>query len=185
MIRTLAKCRNPKRGNAAVAALIHMLLTRFVIVSFIAGTTLSPGATAQQESSGDYATDLGRVYGAYQRMLAMKEVCDAAAPATRAANDKAFAAWQVQHTSLIQELQRRVTEMIRLASKDEREYARNVGKYEGAILQERQEYKEILLGLGSEELRGKCERMPEQLKGAQADLSKVYVNELQTIRKRK
>ncbi|MBI2295346.1 MAG: hypothetical protein HYU76_04755 [Betaproteobacteria bacterium] len=162
-----------------------MILTRIAAVSFVAAVGLACAVLAAQESSGDYATDLGRVYGAYQRMLAMKEACDAAAPAMRAANDRAFAAWQAQHQPLVQELQRRVTAMIRLASKDEREYTRNLGKYEGTILEERQEYKEILFGLGSEELRGQCERMPEQLKGPQADLSKVYANELQTIRKRR
>lgn len=160
-------------------------MSRFSLISLAAATALGCSVAAAQESSGDYATDLGRVYGAYQRMLAMKEACDTAAPATRAANDRAFAAWQAQHQPLVQELQRRVTAMIRLASKDERDYTRNLGKYEGTILQERQEYKEILFGLGSEELRGQCERMPEQLKGPQADLSKVYANELQTIRKRK
>lgn len=162
-----------------------MILNRITAVSFVAGVALACTVLAAQESSGDYATDLGRVYGGYQRMLAMKEVCDAAVPETRAANDKAFAAWEAQHRSLVQELQRRVTAMIRLASKDERDYTRNLGKYEGAILQERQEYKEILLGLGSEELRGQCGRMPEQLKAPQADLSQVYAAELQTIRKRK
>jgi len=162
-----------------------MILTRIHAAWFVVGAAIACGAAAAQESSGDYATDLGRVYGAYQRMLAMKEACDAAVPETRAANDKAFAAWQAQHRALVEELRRRVTAMIRLASKDERDFTRNLGKYEGAILQERQEYKETLLGLGSEELRGQCGRMPEQLRAPQADLSKVYAAELQTLRKRK
>jgi hypothetical protein len=142
-------------------------------------------SAAAAQASGEYATDLAAVYGGYQRMLAMKEACDAVVPATREANDRAFAAWRAQHRALIQELQRRVTAMIRLASKDEAEYARNVGKYEGAILQERQEYRQILLDLGKEELGGQCQRMPQVLKSADADLGKVYARELETVRKRK
>ncbi|HET7160819.1 MAG TPA: hypothetical protein VFI62_17610, partial [Burkholderiales bacterium] len=105
--------------------------------------------------------------------------------ATRAANGKAFAAWQAQHKTLIQDLRRRVTAMIRAASTDEKDYARNLGKYEGAILQEREEYRESLLKLDAEELRGQCQRMAEVLKGPEANLSRVYEVELEAIRKRK
>jgi hypothetical protein len=140
---------------------------------------------AVAEATGDYAVDLAVVYGGYQRMLAMKEACDTAVPVTRPENDKAFSAWLAQHDALIRELQHRVTAMIRLASRDEKEYARNLGKYEGAILQERHEYKDVLIGLGVDELRLQCQRMPEMLKGAAADLGKVYATELAVIRKRK
>jgi hypothetical protein len=143
------------------------------------------GAAAAAETAGDYAQDLASVYWGYQRMLAMKEVCDTAAPASRPANDKAFAAWQKQHRAVIQELRRHVTAMIRRASQDEKDYARNLGKYEGAILSERQDYKETLLGLGADELRDQCQRMPETLKSPDADFEKVYASELEVIRKRK
>jgi hypothetical protein len=118
-------------------------------------------------------------------MLAMKEACDTALPAARAANDKAFAAWLAQHQSLIQDLQRRVKAMVLAASADKDDYVRNVGKYEGAILLQRKEYRDMLLGLGKEELQEQCRRMPESLKGPSADISQVYAAELATIRKHK
>jgi hypothetical protein len=62
---------------------------------------------------------------------------------------------------------------------------RNIGNYEGAILLERKEYRDTLLGLGTEELREQCQRMPEMLKGPGADLAQVYAGELATLRKRK
>ena len=150
-----------------------------------AALALACGGAAAAEPAGDYATDLATVYGGYQRMLAMKEACDTTLPPTRPANEKAFAAWQERHRALIHDLLRRVTAMIRLASTDEKDYARNLGKYEGAILQERQEYRDTLLALGSDELRTQCQRMPEMLKGPAADLGKVYAGELETIRNRK
>jgi len=140
---------------------------------------------AAAEAPDSYAADLGRVYGGYQRMLAMKEACDTAVPATRAANDRAFAAWQAQHRALLQDLQRRVTAMILAASTDKDDYVRNIGNYEGAILLERKVYRDTLLGLGQDELREQCRRMPEMLKSPGADLAKVYSSELATIRKRK
>jgi hypothetical protein len=142
-----------------------------------------PAAAAEPQDT--YAADLGRVYGGYQRMLAMKEACDTAVPAARAANDKAFAIWQTQHGPLIQDLQRRVKAMVLAASTDKDDYVRNIGKYEGAILLERKEYRDTLLGLGADELRNQCQRMPEMLKGPSADLAQVYAAELATLRKRK
>jgi hypothetical protein len=149
-----------------------------------AGALLCAAAIAA-EPADDYASDLSRVYWGYYQVLAQKEACDAAVPATRAANEKALAAWQAQHRSLTQELQRRVTAMIRAASLDETEYARNLGKYEGAILQERRDYRESLLKLGPDELRAQCQRMPEVLNGPDADLARIYAAELEAIRQRK
>jgi hypothetical protein len=146
---------------------------------------LAPAVAGAAQASDSYAADLGRVYGGYQRMLAMKEACDTAVPATRAANDKAFATWLAQHQSLIQDLQRRVKAMVLAASSDKDDYVRNIGKYEGAILLQRKQYRDTLLGLGTEELRDQCQRMPETLRGPGADIAQIYAAELATVRKHK
>jgi hypothetical protein len=159
-------------------------MRRTLLLALVILTAAARAALAAQ-AQDTYAADLGRVYGGYQRMLAMKEACDTAAPSTRAANDPAFAAWQAQHRALIQDLQRRVKAMVLAASADKDDYVRNVGQYEGAILLERKEYRDTLLALGAEELRDQCQRMPETLKGPGADMSQVYAAELATIRRRK
>jgi hypothetical protein len=140
---------------------------------------------AEPDPQDDYSSDLSRVYWGYHQVLTQKEVCDTASPATRAANAAAFTAWQAQHKALVEDLRRRVTAMIRLASSDEKDYTRNLGKYEGAILQERQEYRDSLLKLDAKELRGQCQRMAAVLKSPEADLNKVYSVELEAIHKRK
>ena len=150
-----------------------------------AAAVLFPLAAPAAEPADDYASDLSRVYWGYQQVLAQKEVCDVSVPAARPANDRAIAAWEAQHRALIQDVQRRVTAMIRAASTDEKDYARNLGKYEGAILQERREYRESLLKLPAEELRAQCQRMPEVLKGPDADLARIYASELEAIRQRR
>lgn len=159
-------------------------MKRFALAAAAAAAALAHAAGAA-ESSGDYATDLGRVYGGYQRMLAMKEACDTAVPASRPANARAFAAWEGQNRLLIADLRRRVTEMIRAASKDADEYVRNLGNYEGAILLDRKEYRDTLLALGRDELRAQCQQVPDMLKGPDADFAKVYAAELETLRRRK
>jgi Ser/Thr protein kinase RdoA (MazF antagonist) len=146
---------------------------------------LACSAAAAGEATGDYATDLATVYSGYQRLLAMREACDAALPESRAANAQAFSVWRSKHGALIDELRRRVNTMIRLASRDEKDYAHNLGKYEGAIVQERQEYRQRLLAVEASALRERCQRLPELLKGPDADLGKVYAAELETIHRRK
>ena len=156
-----------------------------LLSSVIAAMAIAGGSAIAAESSGNYAADLARVYGGYQRILALKEACDTAVPAARAANNKAYAAWEAQHRTLLQDLRQRVDAMIRGASKDREDYVRNLGKYEGEILLQRKEYRDMLLALGADDLRGQCQRVPETLKGADADLARVYAAELETIRKRK
>jgi hypothetical protein len=156
-----------------------------LLTSVIAAMALAGGSVIAAESSGNYATDLARVFGGYQRILALKEACDTAVPVARASNNKAFAAWEAQHRTLLQDLRQRVDAMIRGASKDREDYVRNLGKYEGEILLQRKEYRDMLLALGADDLRGQCQRVPETLKGPEADLAAVYASELQTIRKRK
>jgi hypothetical protein len=156
-----------------------------LLTSVIAAMALAGGSVIAAESSGNYATDLARVFGGYQRILALKEACDTAVPVARASNNKAFSAWEAQHRTLLQDLRQRVDAMIRGASKDREDYVRNLGKYEGEILLQRKEYRDMLLALGADDLRGQCQRVPETLKGPEANLAAVYASELQTIRKRK
>lgn len=154
-----------------------------VYLGLIAVSGIASPAAAQ--SSGNYSEDLARVYGAHQRILALKEACDEAVPSQRDGHDKAYAGWKKRHQPLLQDLDRRLTLMIRQASKDQQEYSRNLGKYEGAILQQRQDYKKDLLSLDTAELGQQCGQLPAYLQGAEADFSKKYAEELQTIGKRR
>ena len=154
------------------------------IMCLVAAATMAVRGAAQQ-SSGDYATELGYVYAGYQEIVALKEACDEAAPRMRAASERAFSDWQARHKDLLAELKRRVTVMVRSASKGQREYTRNLGKYEGAILTRREDYKMSFLALGPEKLRAQCEHISELLKSPAADLNAVFASELKTIRRHK
>lgn len=74
--------------------------------------------------------------------------------------------------------------MIHDASKDEREFARNVGRYEGAILRQREEVKQTLLQQPRSDLESECKAFPNFLHGADSDLEKESAEDLVIIRKR-
>jgi hypothetical protein len=141
-------------------------------------------AAAETPPGFDYPSNLREVYGAYQAVLARRDTCISAFPQSRAGAEKAYVAWHDRHRKLIEELDQRVTMMIRGASNDDKEYARNVGKYEGAILRQREEVKKELLQQLPSDLEAMCKALPEFLRSADSDLEKAYAEELAIIRKR-
>ena len=141
-------------------------------------------APASAADGFDYPSNLREVYGAYQGVLARREACASAYPQLQPASDKAYSGWQGRHRKLIDELDLRVAMMIRGASKDEKDYARNIGKYEGAILRQREEVKKELLQQLASDLEAMCKALPEFLRSADSDLEKAYAEELAIVRKR-
>ena len=153
--------------------------------SLAAAFTLLFLATASaQEPRSEYRMSLTDVYGAYQSVLARRDACGSAFPQARGRTESAYTAWQARNRKLIDELEQRVNMMIRSASKDEKDYARNVGKYEGAILRQREEVKQTLLQLPRTELEAECTALPQFLQAADSDLEKEFAEQLTVIRKR-
>src|SRR6476661_8110892 len=142
---------------------------RFHTRSLLAVAAFSCASFASaQEGRTEYRMSLTDVYGAYQSILARREACASALPQNRAASDKAFTGWQGRHRKLIDELEQRVNMMIRSASKDEKDYAKNIGKYEGAILRQREDVKQALLQQPRAELEPECKGLPNFLQSAES-----------------
>jgi hypothetical protein len=149
----------------------------------VAALSCASGALAQ-EARTEYRLSLTDVYGAYQSILARREACASAFPQSRAVSDKAYAAWQGRHRKLLDELDQRINMMIRAASKDEKDYAKNIGKYEGGILRQRDEVKQALLQQPRADLELECKGLPEFLQSADSDLEKGFAEQLAILRKR-
>ncbi len=75
--------------------------------------------------------------------------------------------------------------MIRRGSKDQKDVAKNVGKYEGAILKQRQEDTQAFLAQPKTEVDRLCREFPDSLRSTDTDLEKAYADELASVRKRK
>ena len=145
----------------------------------------SSGMAMAAEGSGDYGAALSQIYFAHQRLLALRDACDQAFPAQAGANAKAYAVWQSRHKALLSELDARLTLMIRGASKDEREYMRNIGKYEGSILEYRTERRDEILAQPRDGMDQACADFRNYLTGSGSDFRKDYAEELRELRKRK
>jgi hypothetical protein len=159
-------------------------MSRLPVIAFVAATALASDGTGAQQAD-TYAADLGRVYEATQFIQAAKEGCDVAEPETRAPNEVAYIAWRKRHQSLLDELERRFTAMIRRASTDQQDYTKKVGKYAGEVLEHLEAMKKEFLAQGPQDVARQCRDFPEYLKSKDADLRKRYAVELKVIRKRK
>ena len=154
-----------------------------ILLVSLAGVFAAGGAAAQ--TAGSYATDLSRVYEATQFIRAVKEACETAHRDSGAANAAAYNAWRRRNQGLLDELERRFTALLHGASTDEKDYAKNVGKYAGAVLQHRAEMKEQFLAQAPQDAERQCREFPLYLRSEDADLAKRYAEELKSIRKRK
>jgi hypothetical protein len=161
---------------------IPMAVNKTALIALVSGIAAAP---AWAEAPGTYADNLSRVYEAPQFIRAIKEGCDASHPGSRAVNDAAYAAWRRRNKALLDDLERRFIAMIRSASTDAQDYAKNVGKYEGEVLANRQELKERFIAQGPQEVAQRCQEFPQYLRSQEADLQKRYEEELKAIRKRK
>ncbi len=143
------------------------------------------GAENPADGEGNYGETLSRVYFAHQRLLALREACDQALPEQAALNAKAYGAWQARHRTLLEELDARLNQMIRGASKDEKDYIRNFGRYEGSILEYRSGHREQILGQPRDGIGLMCADFRGYLAGSGSDFRSEYADELRELRKRK
>lgn len=154
----------------------------FSWVALVCMVTAAVPVAAQEQ---DYGTSLRHIYFAHQRLLAVRDACDRVFPEQAKAAERAYAVWQGRHKALLGELDLRLTHMIRGASKDEQEYARNIGKYEGAILQYRNEQRDEIMAQPREGMAQGCEDFRNYLTGSGSDFHAEYADELRVLRKRK
>lgn len=144
---------------------------------------VSSGAPAQpvSQATGDYAADLSTLYAERYSLQVLKDVCIGAQPKTRAALQKAYDEWRERHEDLIEDLDARFSAMIKRVSADQKDYSRNYGKYQGAVMRLRQEQKDDLLALPREELLKQCKALPGHLRSTQSDIPVKYPDEFKTV----
>ena len=157
---------------------MHRSLLRGFVAAAICSLPSLAGAAA---SASEYRTSLLEVYGRYQGVLALHDACNSAFPQLKGPNDKAFGAWQNRHRRVHEELDQRFAMMVRAYSKDEKDYARNFGKYQGVVLRQREEAKQAFLQSRGD-LEPRCKAFPEFMAGRESDLETEFSNEWLVLR---
>lgn len=140
-----------------------------------------PQPEAPAPAPRSYAADLGTLYGERYSLQVLKDVCIGAQPKTRAALQKAYDDWLERHEDLVGDLDIRFRAMVKQVSRDENEFARVYGKYQGAVMSQRQVQKDELLALPRDELLGQCKELPGYLRSAKSNLPARYPEEFKTV----
>jgi hypothetical protein len=153
----------------------------FLSVVVVVTASFTSGADAAV-SAADYRASLLQILGRYEGVLALRDACTSAFPQSKASVEKAFSAWQTRHRKFISELEQRFSLMIRAYSKDDKDYARNFGKYQGQLLQQREEVKQAHLLESRGELETRCKALPEFLQSRESDIESEFANEILILR---
>lgn len=156
--------------------------SRWWTAGALVASFLCTAAANAAVSASEYRTSLQEIYGRYQAVFATRDACSTAFPAMKAANEKAFTGWQARHRKLHDELEQRFALMIRAYSKDDKDYAKNFGKYQGVLLRQRDEVKQTLLAENRGELETRCKGFPQFLAGRDSDLETEFANEWLVLR---
>jgi hypothetical protein len=168
---------------------VRRILSVVVLPAVLAIAAIFPARAAESpadaRADSNYGSNLSRVYFAHQRLLAVRDACDQALPGDAAANEKAYSVWQSRHKALLEELDVRFTLMVRGVSRHEREYLRNLGKYEGAVIEYRNKERDELLAQPREGIGQGCADFRAYLAGSGSDFHKEYAEELRILRQRK
>lgn len=143
------------------------------------------GSPAAAQATADYATDLGVLYGERYSLQVQKDVCIGLQPKSRAELQKAYDDWLERHEDVVEDLDARFRAMIKQASRDQKEYSRNFGKYQGAVMSQRQEQKEALLALPKDELLRQCKELPGYLRSPKSNIPAKYPDEFKTVYRKK
>lgn len=136
---------------------------------------------AGAQAPGDYPANLATLYNERPRLVAFKDVCSRVLPQVRRDTQKAYEEWVDRHEDVLENLEDRFLLMIKQASRDEKEYTRNYGKYHEAVMQERQAQKEAFLKLPKADLIKECKEFPAYLRSPKSDMYNVYPEEFNAI----
>lgn len=151
------------------------------LVYLVCGAIAGMSSQAIAQATGDYASDLGTLYGVRYALQAQKDVCISVLPKSRAGMQKAYDEWLERHDDLMEDLDARFRAMVKQASRDQQEYSRLFGKYQGAVMSRRQELKDELLALPRDELLSQCKALPGYLQDMKSNIPVRYPDEFKTV----
>ena len=148
-------------------------------VAVLALTTAHAGVAHAAEGQSASA-DLATLYGEHQRVLTLRDACITAQPERKGEFSAAYQDWMARHVRIVDDLDNRFAAIIKRASKDQAEYARNYGKYQSEVLQLREDNKKAMLA-DKEKLTLRCAEWPAYLRHPKSDIPALFPAEFKRI----
>lgn len=146
------------------------------------------GAYAQDErsvtSSGDYAMDLGQVYGAIRSAKFMGDICTESFPEQRQSNAAAFAQWRTRYLPFLQEMEKHFSAMAwRESGGDPQKHVKFLADAEKSFDGYRAALKSQMTSDGPDAFASQCKAYPTYLASDRMDLEQYYAEQVAVVRK--
>ena len=143
-------------------------------------TTTTLGSKGSGKPQSSYQKDLAQLYNEHQRVVALWQACEVAVPERKDAIEQAYRGWAFRHQQVIDDLENRFAAMIKHASKDADDYAKNYGFYQTEVFQMRESQKKSLLA-NPKKLALQCAFVADYLQNERSDLPILFPAEFHRI----
>lgn len=147
---------------------------------------VSPLAWCEQatDSTGDYAMDLGQVYGAIQSVKQMKDICSDSFPALTKENEAAYQGWRKHYLSFLQEVDKHWTAFAwREANGNPQKYTEFLNKMTNYSEQYKQGLRKQLSADGTDAFAKQCGVYAKYLTTDRTNLEYFYAEQVATMRR--
>ncbi len=154
----------------------------------IALLAISSSAMAQDEystdSSGNYAMDLGQVYGAIRSVKSMGEICTESFPDQEQTNTAAYKQWRAAYLPFIQEMEHHFSTMVwKESGGTPKKHVQLLIEADKSFEQYRAVLKSQMSADGNEAFHNLCNAYPVYLASKRMDLEHYYAEQVAVVRK--
>jgi hypothetical protein len=135
-------------------------------------------------STGDYASDLGTLYGVTKMWGYTRDICVEQFPDMQKRIGDAYDNWREKYKPFLQEIALRFDLLIIEDAKGSKtSLARNLEYYQGEIAALKSTLKNMYSKDGPERFREFCEKYPSKINSAMGNIEEHYPEHVETIRK--
>lgn len=158
-------------------------LTALVLALAFCGSTYAQDERSVT-SSGDYAMDLGQVYGAIRGAKFMGEICSDSFPEQRQSNAAAFARWRTRFLPFMQEMEKHFSALAwRESGGDPQKHVKFLADAEKTFDGYRIALESQMTADGPDVFAEQCKLYPAYLASDRMNLESYYAEQVAVIRK--
>ena len=161
---------------------LHPMRTLVLVL----GLAAASAAYSEQssDSTGDYAMDLGQVYGAIQAVKFMKEICSDSFAGLSKTSEVAYQAWRKRHLPFLQEVEKHWSSAAwREAKGDPLKHMEFLNKMGTSFDQYKQGLRQQLSADGSDAFAKQCGAYGRYLTTDRTNIEYFYAEQVITMRR--
>jgi len=160
-----------------------MTLRYFAFGLLLASATVT-SADSDTHSTGDFAIDLGAVYGAIDSIRMYRDICTEDFPDLADKTRTAYDAWRTRYLPFVQEVDRTFTTAMYIeARRDPETCTKLLSKFATGLAKYKTALRDGFMEQGAASFRATCARFPEYVRTERGDIEHYYSEQVATMRR--